>query len=69
MDTDTKRFWASASLRYFGFFQSGEITVPTVKVYKPEVHLSWGDVMVDNLEAPTVVQLQTNQFGRGAKVF
>ena len=66
--------WAAATLCFFGFFRSGEITIPTSNSYQPSIHLSWGDIAVDNHEAPTLVEVKlkrskTDQLGKGARVF
>jgi len=42
---------------FFGFLRSGEVTVPSLREYDPEGHLSEGDVTLDNLSAPTLVQV------------
>ena len=73
-DPDIKMLWAAATMCFFGFFRSGEITIPNAKSYKQEAHLSWGDVAVDSQGAPTMVQVslkrsKTDQFGRGTKVY
>ena len=37
------------------------MTVPNDKDYDPEVHLSMGDIAVDDARSPTVVQINIKQ--------
>ena len=65
--------WAVASLAYFGFFRLGELLVDTADEYDLAVHLSWGDVAVDNRTSPSMVKVhlkrsKCDQFGRGVDV-
>ena len=67
-------FWAVAALCFFGFFRSGEITVPSEKGYTAKVHLSWGDVRIDSQETSAILlvflkKFKTDQFSKGARVF
>ena len=39
---DIIMMWAAATLCFFGFFCSGEITVPTEKSLDHTKHLAWG---------------------------
>ena len=55
-------------------FRSGEITVPNAQNYDPSIHLSWGDLAVDNPANPTAIrvhlkQSKCDQFGQGVNVF
>ena len=64
----------SACLCFFGFFHSGEITVPSTHTFDPAVHLSWGDVAVDNPMSPTAIRVhlkrsKCDQFGTSVEVF
>lgn len=73
-DPDIIMLWAAATLCFFGFFRSGEVTVPTLSGYQPSTHLSWGDVAVDSHNTPKMVQVKlkrskTDQLGKGANVF
>lgn len=43
-EEDTVILWAAASLCFFGFSRSGEITIPTETVYDERAHLSFGDI-------------------------
>ena len=48
---------AAASMCFFGFFQSGELTVPTASAFDEPVHLEWGDVAVDDKILPASVRI------------
>ena len=66
--------WASATLCFFGFFRSGEITVPSQSSFDRDVHLSFGDVSVDNQESPRQLRVhlkasKTDPFRAGVDVF
>ena len=39
--------WAASTLCFFGFLQSGEITVPTESSFDEGAHLTFDDVTVD----------------------
>ena len=59
---------------FFGFLRSGEVTVPSLREYDPEGHLSEGDVTLDNLSAPTLVQVRvkaskTDPFRKGVTIY
>ena len=43
---------AVASLCFFGFFRSGELTVPSATAFDERFHLAWGDVAVDDSNPP-----------------
>ena len=64
--------WAAASLCFFGFFRSGEITVPSEAGFDPGAHLSFSDIAVDSLENPQMLQVRltaskTDPFRSGGK--
>ena len=66
--------WASATLCFLGFFRSGEITVPSQSSFDRDVHLSFGDVSVDNQESPRQLRVRlkaskTDPFRAGVDVF
>ena len=66
--------WVAACLCFFGFFRAGEITIPTEKAFDPKTHLSWGDIAVDDITRPSVLQVslkrsECDQFGQGVKVY
>ena len=54
-DPDIIMLWSAVCLCFFGFFRSGELTVPTVQSFDPTIHLSWGDIAVDNPVNPAVI--------------
>jgi len=59
---------------FFGFLRSGEVTVTSLREYDPEGHLSEGDVTLDNLSAPTLVQVQVkaskrDPFRKGVTIY
>ena len=73
-DPDIIMLWAAASLCFFGVFRSGELTVPQARSFDPSVHLSWGDIAVDNPEKPTAIRVhlkrsKCDQIGKGVDVF
>ena len=73
--TDADMLWATASLCFFGFFRSGELTVPSESSgYDPETHISVQDVCIDSLTNPQVLQVnlkasKTDPFHIGVKVY
>ena len=74
VDHDRLLMWAAATVCFFGFFRSGEITVPSAAAFDPTIHLSWGDVAVDDLANPSVIRFflkrsKCDQFGSGVEVF
>ena len=71
---DNIMLWAACCMCFFGFLRSGEVTVPSLKEYDLEGHLSGGDVTLDNPAAPTVVQVhikasKTDPFWRGVSIY
>ena len=54
---DLIMFWAACTTCFFGFLQSEENVVPSTKKFDPEVHLSFGDVTLDNPKDPQEVQI------------
>ena len=79
IDIDTTMLWAASVLCYlvlcyFGFFRSGEITVPSQSAYQPGTHLSRRDVALDNPTEPAMIRVilrrsKTDQLGKGVAVF
>ena len=47
--------WAASCTCFFDFLWSGEVTVPSVREYDTEGHLSEGDVSLDSQNEPLVV--------------
>lgn len=73
-DPSIVMLWAAAVLCFFGFFRSGEITVPSINSFDQAKHLSWGDVAVDSVEAPTLLRVKlnkskTDQLRQGVEVY
>ena len=73
-DRDVKMLWAACCLGFFAFLRIGEMTVPSEEGYDPAVHLSWGDVAIDDPASPsvlrvTVKQSKTDPFRRGVDLF
>ena len=70
---NTLMMWAAVTTCFFGFFRSGEITVPSLTAFNPAVHLAWGDVAVDDPGNPTAIRIRLkrskcDQFGAGVNV-
>ena len=66
--------WAACSVCFFGFFQTGEITISTKHGFNPRSHLTWGNVRVDNIREPACIKfhlriLKCDRLGRGVDVF
>lgn len=66
--------WAVATMYFWDFFCSGELTVLSVSSFDPTRYLAWGDVSIDNREYPKIMWIylkrsKTDQSGRGADVF
>ena len=53
--------WAAATLCFFGFLRSGEITVPDDSSLDDSAHLTFKDVAVDRLESPSMVRVHLKQ--------
>ena len=73
-DQDIIMLWAAATLCFYGFFQAGEITVPSLTAFNDKNHLSWGDVTIDNPQSPQVLAIhlkvsKTDQRGKRVDVF
>ena len=65
--------WAALTLCFFGFFRSGELTVPTGKSFDASIHLSWGDVAINDPRNPRAIKVRlrrskTDQFRNGVDV-
>ena len=73
-DPNIAMLWAAAVLCFFGFFRAGELTIPSLTAFEQEKHLSWGDVAVDSIQAPSLLrvklkQSKTDQFRQGTEVY
>ena len=71
---NTKMLWAASCLCFFAFLRAGELTVPAEREYDPEVHLSMGDVAVDDTGQPTLLRVvikrsKTDPFRKGVNLF
>ena len=71
---DNIMLWAACCTCFFGFLRSGEVTVPSMREYDPEGHLSEGDVALDSQKNPSVVRVhikasKTDPFQKGVYVF
>ena len=65
--------WAVCCTAFFGFFRLGELLLSTAATFKPEQHLAWGDVAVDNPQKPSMIRIylkqsKTDQTGQGAHI-
>ena len=65
--------WAVCCTAFFGFFRLGELLRSSPSDFNPKLHLSWGDMAVDNSLEPRMLrfrlrQSKTDQFGRGVDV-
>ncbi len=50
--------WAAATLYFFGFARSGELTTPSAREFDPAVHLQWEDVTTDCEKHPTLIRVR-----------
>ena len=67
-DTDIVMLQAAASLRFFGFFRSREITVLSITSFDACKYLAWGYTAVYSLDNPQTVKVhlktsKTDQLG------
>ena len=60
-DHDRELTWAVASAAFFGFFRLRELLLDYASAYAQATHLSWGDVLADNCENPTMLQIHLKQ--------
>ena len=70
---DRRVIWAVITTAFFGFFRLGELLPESATGFNIATDLAWGDVAVDNRQAPKMVQIhlkksKTHQFGRGVDV-
>ena len=70
---DGNMLWAAAAMCFFGFFRSGEITIPNLTSFDQRHHLSWGDVAVDDTSNPSIIKVhlkrsKCDQLQRGVDV-
>ena len=50
--------WAAATLCFFGFMSSGELTTPSGLQFDEGAHLCFQDVSTDSLENPTLIRVR-----------
>ena len=50
--------WAAATLCFFGFLRSGVITVPSDSEFDDTAHLTFRDVAIDRLQAPSMLRVR-----------
>ena len=73
-DPDIIMLWAACCLGFFCFLRSAQMTVPSDTSYDPSVHLSYGDILIDNPASPTILQVsikqsKTDPFRKGISLF
>ena len=66
--------WAASSLCFFGFFRSGELTVPAEGEFDEAAHLGVRDVMVNSWEDPQWLKIRlraskTDPFRQGVDIY
>lgn len=71
---DQVMLWAAATLCFFGFLRSGEITVPSDAAFDPSCHLTFQDISVDQVTDPQLLRVhlkssKTDPFRKGVDVF
>ena len=71
---DNIMLWAVSSVCFFGFFHSGELTVPLENAFDPQVHLTFSDIEIDNPATPTIMKIhlkasKTDPCRKGVDVF
>ena len=71
---DWSMLWAAASLCFFGFLRSGEITAQSEAEYDEGANLSFSDVATDSISNPQVLRIRikaskTGPFREGVDVF
>ena len=54
---DNTMLSVAALLCFFGFFRSGELTVPSATAFDEWFHLAWGDVAVDDSNLPAMIKI------------
>ena len=72
--SDAAMLWAAACMCYFGFLRSGEVVVPSASSYDPAVHMSYGDVRVNDVGNPQYLEVRikaskTDPFRKGVTVY
>ena len=57
-EQDAKMLWAAATLCFFGFLRSGELTIPSEGGFNEGAHLEFGDISTDSLEKPSLLRVR-----------
>ena len=71
---DASMLWAASCMCFFGFLRAGEVVSPGDSSYDPTVHLSHGDVKVNDRDSPQFLSIhikasKTDPFRRGVTVY
>ena len=71
---DACMLWAASCLCFFGFLRMGQVVVPSNSSYGPEVHLSVGDIKVNDRKKPSFLEVRikaskTDVFRRGVTIY
>ena len=70
---DSLMLWSVASLAFFSFCRSGELTVPEGVTFDPASHLCYGDLSVNRKVDPSIVAIylkhsKTDPYHRGVRI-
>ncbi len=70
---DAVMLWAAVCVCFFGFLRAGEIVAPSDTEYDESVHLSFGDIRVDDASNPQYLEIylkasKTDPFRQGVSV-
>ncbi len=73
-DQDMKMLWAAVYLGFFGFLQTGEMTVPSDTGFDPKTYLTPKDLSFNFPRRPTVMRVtikssKTDPFRKGMDIF
>ena len=65
--------WAAVTLCFFGFLRSGEVILPSDYAFDPATHLTFDDIIVDDITKPTLLKLRlkaskTDPFRKGVDI-
>ena len=71
---DAEMLWAASCMCFFGFLRSGEIVVPSSSHYDPNLHLSYGDVCLNDTTSPKFLAVhikasKTDPFRQGISIY
>ena len=71
---DASMLWAAATLCFFGFLRTGEVVVPTESTWDPSIHLVYGDLRIDSLQNPQVLEVhvkasKTDPYRKGVHIY